>query len=206
MKDPAFILGNGPSRLVVDLDKLKPQGTIWGCNALYRDFTPHYLVSVDKAMQDEIHASGYCEKHQVIFRQTPTGRYPYNFHKNIYVYNTGKQVPNNSGVGALYFALKQGHRKIYLLGFDFKTPELGEVQNIYKGTRNYKSSPRYREPIPRCISDWIEKNYKTVEFIRVVDKKLSSTPNFRGLSEPYTTNLDIGEFCEQYQCHKVSTQ
>ena len=36
--DTAYIIGNGPSRKGLDLSTL--DGTTFGCNALYRDFTP----------------------------------------------------------------------------------------------------------------------------------------------------------------------
>ena len=32
-----FILGNGQSRLGVNLEKLKEYGKVYGCNAIYRD-------------------------------------------------------------------------------------------------------------------------------------------------------------------------
>ena len=34
----AFIIGNGKSRIGFDLLLLKHNGTVFGCNALYRDF------------------------------------------------------------------------------------------------------------------------------------------------------------------------
>ena len=34
----AYCIGNGPSRLGFDLNKLKATGQTYGCNALYRDF------------------------------------------------------------------------------------------------------------------------------------------------------------------------
>ena len=38
-----YVLGNGPSSHI-NLDELRKDGIIYGCNALYRDFTPDYLV------------------------------------------------------------------------------------------------------------------------------------------------------------------
>ena len=41
----AFIIGNGPTRLDVNLHDLVGKGKIYGCNALYRDFDKFdYLV------------------------------------------------------------------------------------------------------------------------------------------------------------------
>jgi hypothetical protein len=47
MSEIAFVIGNGVSRQTIDLEKLKKYGTIYGCNAIYRNFNPDYLVAVD---------------------------------------------------------------------------------------------------------------------------------------------------------------
>ena len=49
-KGNAYIIGNGPSRKDFDLNKLKATGQTYGCNALYRDFIPDYIFSVDTKM------------------------------------------------------------------------------------------------------------------------------------------------------------
>ena len=61
----AFIIGNGPSRKQVKLDEL--EGTTFGCNAVYRDFTPDYLVSGDAGVIREICATQYPREHNCIF-------------------------------------------------------------------------------------------------------------------------------------------
>ena len=63
----AYIIGNGPSRLEVDLSELKKEGTIFGCNALYRDFRPDWLLSGDATITKEICGSGYPENNWCIF-------------------------------------------------------------------------------------------------------------------------------------------
>ena len=42
-----FIIGNGESRKGFDLANLRQHGTIYGCNAIYRDFMPDVLTAVD---------------------------------------------------------------------------------------------------------------------------------------------------------------
>ena len=54
-----FIIGNGESRLGLDLDSLREKGKIYGCNALYRDFVPDVLVAIDEAVMFEIVSTGY---------------------------------------------------------------------------------------------------------------------------------------------------
>ena len=46
----AYIIGNGTSRQGLDLNVL---GDIWGCNALFRDYTPDYLTIVDVSIMGE---------------------------------------------------------------------------------------------------------------------------------------------------------
>ena len=63
-----FCIGNGESRKSFNLDLLKPHGKIYGCNALYREYTPDILVSVDHGIMHEIYQSGYCYKNETWFR------------------------------------------------------------------------------------------------------------------------------------------
>ena len=61
----AYIIGNGPSRKELHLSEL--EGTTFGCNAIYRDFTPDYLIGGDATIIKEICASGYPKDNQCIF-------------------------------------------------------------------------------------------------------------------------------------------
>ena len=63
-----FVLGNGESRTQINLDVLKTFGKVYGCNALYRDFTPDALIAVDGGMMHEISASGYANNNLCYFR------------------------------------------------------------------------------------------------------------------------------------------
>jgi hypothetical protein len=63
-----FCIGNGTSRKNFNLDKLRPYGKIYGCNAIYRTFTPDVLTAVDHGIMHEIYHSGYCEKNETWFR------------------------------------------------------------------------------------------------------------------------------------------
>jgi hypothetical protein len=69
----AFVLGNGVSRLLVDLNQLKTHGRIYGCNALYREFVPDVLISTDRAIAHTIQNSGYAEKHLMYTRKPLPG-------------------------------------------------------------------------------------------------------------------------------------
>ena len=58
--DSVFVLGNGPSRKNIDVSKL--DGTIIGCNACYRDFTPDVICATDAGIMSDIIESGYNGK------------------------------------------------------------------------------------------------------------------------------------------------
>jgi len=68
MASRVFCIGNGESRKSFDLIKLKSYGKIYGCNALYRDFTPDVLIAVDHGIMHEIYQSGYCQNNETWLR------------------------------------------------------------------------------------------------------------------------------------------
>ena len=129
----AFVLGNGTSRKSIDLNQLKKFGPIYGCNALYREFSPDYLVAVDTKMVLEINQAGYQHKNQV---WTNPNRAYHQF-VNFNYFNPGKGW--SSGPTALWLASNKEYKDIYILGFDYQgTNE--KINNIYADSQNYKKS------------------------------------------------------------------
>ena len=61
----AYIIGNGQSRIGLNLDVLG--GDIWGCNALFRDYTPDYLTIVDVSIMGECAESAYPKYNKCYF-------------------------------------------------------------------------------------------------------------------------------------------
>jgi hypothetical protein len=60
MSNKAFILGNGPDR-PTDTEWLNNlEGDTYGCNAMYRDWQPNFLVANDWSMMIEIINSAYA--------------------------------------------------------------------------------------------------------------------------------------------------
>ena len=57
-----YIIGNGPSRAHINLDELRKDGIVYGCNALYRDWEPDFLFANDFRMVSEIHKDKYKGK------------------------------------------------------------------------------------------------------------------------------------------------
>jgi len=129
----AYCIGNGPSRKGFDLRKLKATGQTYGCNALYRDFIPDFIFSVDtnmsmKMVEDEV---GLKAVHYAPALQANRKESKGMIHL----------IPNNpnwiSGNVAFWTAGVHGHRNIYLIGYDFREYGKGELNNIYQNTDNY---------------------------------------------------------------------
>jgi hypothetical protein len=81
MAKRVFCIGNGESRKDFDLEKLRSHGKIYGCNALYRDFTPDHLSAVDAGIMHEIYNSGYCQNNPTLFRDW--NRLPGHMYENL---------------------------------------------------------------------------------------------------------------------------
>ena len=56
-----FIIGNGESRKGFDLAQLRQFGTIYGCNAIYREFMPDVITAVDHGIMHEIYHAGVAD-------------------------------------------------------------------------------------------------------------------------------------------------
>ena len=62
-----IVLGNGKSRLNFDLDELSEHAITFGCNALYRDFAPDILLTVDIPITLEILSTEYTKRNKLEF-------------------------------------------------------------------------------------------------------------------------------------------
>ena len=131
----AYCIGNGPSRKNFDLDTLKSTGQTYGCNALYRDFVPDFIFSVDARMTQSMVNDKVYEKCIHYAPSLEVNRHPRGGPPLLHL------IPNNphwiSGNTAFWTAGVHGHKKIYLIGYDFREYGRGELNNIYQGTTNY---------------------------------------------------------------------
>lgn len=184
----SFVLGNGRSRLNADLNQLKKHGKIYGCNALYREFTPDYLVAVDPKMIFEIEESKYHLQHEVW--TNPNLKYKKFTGFRYFTPSLGW----SSGPTALYLAAKHRPKEIYILGFDY-VGENNNFNNVYADTKNYKSS----KDVATYYGNWenqtslVIKENKDINFFRIVDKNFYNVnwtyPNFKHLSYKNFFNL-----------------
>ena len=131
----AYCIGNGPSRQKFDLNKLKATGQTYGCNALYRDFVPDYIFSIDSPVTISMVKDKVYEK---CIHYTPSlevNRHPKGGPSYLHL------IPNNPhwicGNQAIWTAGVHGHKNIYLLGYDFREYGKDQLNNIYQYTENY---------------------------------------------------------------------
>jgi len=163
MSQRAFVLGNGRSRLGAKLKKLKKRGTVYGCNALYREFEPDYLIAVDTKMVYEICDKGWQLEHEVW--TNPNTRYQK--YKGLKIFKHPKGW--SSGPTALHKAVTDGHREIFILGFDYYGVD-NHFNNVYADTPNYKRSTDTATYYGNWMrqTETILKEHRDIYFYRVV--------------------------------------
>lgn len=169
----AVVLGNGPSRAehhpnLFGLLKNHKGGLLasgrvqtYGCNAILRDFSPDFTVAND-AMASELVNSGKCEDNIIYGTTDMVLAYPGKFY----------MVPQNpnwdSGATAAYLACFDGHKQVYLMGFDLHSGHSDHQYNLYSGTNGYPEaeSQTTESYFERSLLTLV-KLYDDVEFIRV---------------------------------------
>ncbi len=199
MQKLAFILGNGVSRKPIDIPTLRKNGTVYGCNAIYRTDRVDYLVAVDNRMVTEIVKSGYQKK-------TPV----YTNHKKNFDKYEGLNFFNprlgwSSGPSAMFLACEHKPTHVYLLGFDYKGVEDGKkVNNIYAGTPNYKK----QGDTATYFGNWLNqtttviRNNPGIQFTRVIQpdnycpEELNNFENFN--------TIHLKEFCTHLRFPPIS--
>jgi hypothetical protein len=189
----AFALGNGVSRKIIDLTRINPLGPIYGCNALYREFEPDVLVATDRPIAQRIQESGYSKKHRFYTRR------PLN---NLGALPIPKKYHgNSSGPIIVAIAALDGHRRIYMLGFDMGPIGTDKFNNIYADTEFYKSA----QSVPTYTGNWVRqliqvaKDFPTVEFVRVVGATTATIPDFS--KQQNIVHLPMQDFV-----HRINTQ
>ena len=96
-----FVIGNGESRQDVNLNEIKSKGKVFGCNAIYRDFSPDVLVCVDNKMIFEVIDSGYCENDNCVFADW--SEFPSEMYESFQM--SGMSIPIKSGEEGSRFSI-----------------------------------------------------------------------------------------------------
>jgi len=191
LKKIAFVLGNGTSRKSIDLKQLNEHGTVYGCNALYREFDPDYLVAVDTKMILEINKAGYQHSHNV---WTNPNR-AYHQMNGFNFFNPSKGW--SSGPTALWLASTHDTQEIYILGFDYQGIE-DKINNIYADTPNYKKSHERAT----YHGNWLKQTCITCQkfsekrYIRVLGENAFIPKEFKTISN--ISHIAIEEFKKSF--------
>jgi len=159
-----IVLGNGKSRLAVDLTMLRSQAKVFGCNALYREFTPDVLVATDPEIATAIQESGYS-LNNVFYTRKPIEGLGAKLITRNYGYS--------SGPVALTLAVGEGLNKIFMVGFDLDSTD-GKFNNVYAGTDYYKqlgTDPTHWGNWERQVSEIVKSGFSQV--VRVNDNNIS---------------------------------
>lgn len=184
----ALVIGNGHGRdkfdtkLVINHKSgLLGADTLqtYACNAFYRDATPDFLVVTDRRIAEEIANRRVSEDLIIYTRVDITLEFPRKF------YLIPHDFYADAGATALYLAAFDGHKRVYMLGFDGQdTPNYNN--NIYAGTAGY-------DPLRTNISEdkWVEARALVINTYNDVDFVLVSETGRMKLPEKmkYCTNL-----------------
>jgi hypothetical protein len=185
----AFVLGNGVSRQNIDLHTLQQCGQIYGCNALHREFAPDVLVATDRPIAEHIQHSGYSQQHRFHTRRPLPGLGAQPIPKPYFGFSSG---PVAVGLAAV-----DGHRRIYLLGFDLGPSPEKTINNVYAGTEFYKP----RNATPTFTGNWIRQlmqimqEHRQVSFARVHGVTTAHIPQFDDV--PNLDRLDLAVFLDR---------
>jgi hypothetical protein len=163
-----IIVGNGKTRNNFDLNSFKGVATIFGCNALYRDFDGwDYLVAIDDGIIEELQNANLKDRNVVIpdpDRRWESGEYsPY-------------RKRNNAGMVAMEEAIMLEHNILYCIGFDFILEGDISTDNVYKDTKNYgpethaSGADNYNRV---TYLNWFANQNKDTQFIFVIPDDVS---------------------------------
>ncbi len=179
----SFVIGNGLSRRPINLNYLKGYGKIYGCNALYREFDPDYLIAVDVKMVLEINKNKYQHKNPQVWTN-PNKAYNNMSYLNFFQPSKGW----SSGPTALWLASRHDPLQVFIIGFDYKGKDGGDqFNNIYADTTNYKKSidgATYHGNWLKQTVNVIQEHPK-INYIRVIAKdnfcpdELNSLSNYK---------------------------
>ena len=185
--DQAVVLGQGETLSDFDLRFLKDHAggllatnrlQSYGINEIYETFEPDFLIVDGDLSVANIANSGYTNDHIVYTKAKYVLNYPGKF------YLIPQSVGFDPNALAVYMACFDGHKRVYMLGFDEYThPDL-DMHDEFKV-----------QTLPLIMA-----TYPDVDFVRVNEyattschDNLISRPNFRQISHrDFVLEADIG--------------
>jgi hypothetical protein len=185
----SFVLGNGRSRLEVNLYDVQKRGTIYGCNALYRDFRPDVLISTDRPISERIQQEGYASQNRMYTRKPISGSGALRVPQQYYGYSSG---PIAVGQAAL-----DGAIAIYMIGFDLGALPQERFNNVYADTEFYKKSSSR----PTYTGNWVRQirticgHFPQRQFVRVMGETAAEIREFEPVKN--LRSMPMAEFLDR---------
>lgn len=187
----AVVFGNGVSRQKFNTDLLTNRALnsipskilrTYGCNAIYRDYLPDFLIVTGNDMISEVANSSVQYRTNVFASRQLKQRVIGN-----QLHNVPQDPQWNAGTVATYLAAFDEHKKVFLLGFDgIDNPDAS--YNIYEGTNGYPSAPYSEEFWVQAMAE-VFNTYTNTEFVRVMPEATyripelwKYSPNFRQIN------------------------
>ena len=145
---------------------------------MYKEFTPDFLIAVGDENVKDIVDSGYCANNIVYANGDALLSYPGKF------YLVPQNVYYDAGSLAAYMACFDGHKKVFLLGYD-----------SYTAQQDHPNQTFFMQTMSAVI-----KTYSDVDFVRVmpvdtysVNSEFDRLPNFRQINyRAFVLEADIG--------------
>jgi len=186
MNKTAFIICNGASRIDFDLLFLKNQGTIFGCNAIYKQDDnyikydiPDYVVCMEGYRIEEIQNSPFPKNRQIIPENNE-------LNEEISYWREVSNDPNlseniqtprsNAGMLAMKYAIKMGYNNLYILGFDCVIEGDLSISNLMDGKPETRCS--YEDTKRRCVYfKWFTHQHPKIKFKLVLSSGVKELRN-----------------------------
>lgn len=157
MNQKAYIIGNGTTRKTFDLRMFKEEHETIGCNAIYREMTPKYIVSIDNVILKELMNSPFPNERIIVPKEQ---REPAEFNEF--------RPRENSGMLAMRHVISMGKKELWCIGMDFLVDDYDvNLGNIFDGTNGYGKETRatFRDTQNRCkYFDWFASKNPEVKF------------------------------------------
>ena len=196
--DTAFIIGNGESRNIYPIEKLKGNGIVYGCNGIYRDHPMlcDHIVAVNPPMYDElaqwhnngkespqIHGIDNISKWNYICQgddgeEVPEGLKLYRLWRGGDIRKGGRirtidfSESKGSGMSAVLMAAESGIENVVIMAFDILGAQQWEMETPSRIQNNiYKNSPNY--PDRESMKAYLK--YEWMYQLRQITRKFPGT-------------------------------
>ena len=195
----AHVIGNSKAREGYDLnllkygqtggkDGVKSVGQTYGCNLLYRDFSPDFLICTNKSICDDIAKNGYGNDN-IVFSNVKN---ILNHSKSFHLYPHFK--PAGAGALALRLACADGHKKIFLLGMTgYTSPDDNiyyQQHEAYKDANVQGANDKFVRDCSRIFHTYDDVEfYYVAKYLGLMPEEYNWIPNVKEITKLQYYNL-----------------